>query len=1087
MFGVFLPKKPRRVMVLGSGALQIGQAGEFDYSGSQAIKALREEGIFTVLVNPNVATIQTSPGLADRIYLVAVTPELVEQIIVKEDVDAILLSFGGQTALNCGLALHDAGVFSKHGVQILGTPIQAIRDTEDRQLFVDRLTEIGVKTARSQSCDSPQEARAAIRQIGLPIMLRRSFALGGKGSNIVQLESDVEPALARAFSGGVTQVLVEEALQGWKEIEYEVVRDIRDNCITVCNMENLDPMGIHTGESIVVAPSQTLNDREYQLLRSIAIRTIRHLGIIGECNIQYALDPVSEDYRVIEVNARLSRSSALASKATGYPLAYVAAKIALGYALTEVPNGITRRTTAFFEPALDYLVCKFPRWDLGKFQGASTTIGTEMKSVGEVMAIGRTFQEVIQKAVRMLDIGVRGLDPDAFRFEDLREQLRNPTPLRIFAIAQAIRDGVPIDEIHQLTRIDRWFLRAIEPVVEAYGRLRRATLPLAAEMLGDVKRLGFSDAAIGKLVGVAEESIRAERKAHGFKPHFAQIDTMAGEFPAETNYLYKTYHAESSDIAASRHQKILILGSGTYRIGSSVEFDWCAVNAAQAASAIGYETIMLNHNPETVSTDYDICDRLYFDELSLETVLDLCEHERPDGVVVSMGGQIPNNLAMRLAAAGVKILGTSAERIDAAESRDRFSALLDQLGIDQPRWAHVTEIASADSIVERLGGFPVLVRPSYVLSGAAMAVAREPSELRRFLVQASEVSPEHPVVVTKFETHARELEIDGVADRGELVLWAISEHIEDAGTHSGDAALVLPPQTLYIATIRRVKQIAAALARALSITGPFNIQFLARHNAVKVIECNLRASRSFPFVSKVIGENFAAEAMRRMLGVGRKIVNPNLLDFGYVAVKAPMFSFSRVAGADPILGVEMMSTGEVGCLGRDLHEALEHALLATGTSFPRRGVLLSLGPVVDKYWFAEEARMIVQELELPIYATRGTAEVLAGEGIPCTAVEKTPDGGPSGLDVIAQGLVDLVINVTREYDQYGRPDGYWIRRQATDLGVPLVTDLQLARAVVEAARWRKSARLDVVALNDYVAYDADRRLVYRASDTQKSA
>jgi carbamoyl-phosphate synthase large subunit len=1086
MFGVYLPKKPRRVMVLGSGALQIGQAGEFDYSGSQAIKALREERIFTVLVNPNVATIQTSPGLADRIYLVAVTPELVEQIIVKEAVDAILLSFGGQTALNCGLALHDGGVFAKYGVQVLGTPIQAIRDTEDRQLFVERLTEIGVKTARSHSCNSPEEARAVIRQIGLPVMLRRSFALGGKGSTIVQLESDVEAALTRAYSGGVTRVLVEEALQGWKEIEYEVVRDIRNNCITVCNMENLDPMGIHTGESIVVAPSQTLNDSEYQLLRSVAIRTIRHLGIIGECNIQYALDPGSEDYRVIEVNARLSRSSALASKATGYPLAYVAAKIALGYALTEVPNGITRRTTAFFEPALDYLVCKFPRWDLGKFQGASTTLGTEMKSVGEVMAIGRTFPEVIQKAVRMLDIGVQGLDPDAFRFDDIREQLRNPTPLRIFAIAQAIRDGISIDEIHRLTRIDPWFLRAIEPVVQGYRRLGHATLPLDPDLLGDAKRLGFSDGAIGKLVGVAEDSIRAERKAHRCGPHFSQIDTMAGEFPAETNYLYKTYHAESSDIAASRNQKILILGSGTYRIGSSVEFDWCAVNAAQAASAIGYETILLNHNPETVSTDYDICDRLYFDELSLETVLDVCEHERPDGVVVSMGGQIPNNLAMRLAAAGVKILGTSAERIDAAESRDRFSALLDELGIDQPRWAHVTDIASADSIVEQLGGFPVLVRPSYVLSGAAMAVAREASELRRFLVQASEVSPEHPVVVTKFESHARELEIDGVADRGELVLWAISEHIEDAGTHSGDAALVLPPQTLYIATIRGVKQIAAALARALAITGPFNIQFLARHNAVKVIECNLRASRSFPFVSKVIGENFAAEAMRRMLGVGRKIINPNLLDFGYVAVKAPMFSFSRVAGADPILGVEMMSTGEVGCLGRDLHEALEHALLATGTSFPRKGVLLSLGPVVDKYWFAEEARMIVQELELPIYATHGTAEVLAREGIPCTAVEKTPDGGTSGLDVIAQGLVDLVINVTREYDQYGRPDGYWIRRQAIDLGVPLVTDLQLARAVVEASRSRKAARLDVVALNDYVAYDLGHRLMYRASDTQKS-
>ena len=1067
MYGVYLPRKPRRALVLGSGALQIGQAGEFDYSGSQAIKALREEGIATVLVNPNIATIQTSPGLADRIYLVALTPEFIEQIIVKERVDAILLSFGGQTALNCGLALHDTGILSKHGVQVLGTPIQAIRDTEDRRLFVERLAEIGVKTARSQACHSLDEARGAIRAIGLPVMLRGGFTLGGKGSGIVQLEAEIDAALRRAFTGAA-QVLVEECLQGWKEIEYEVERDVRDNCVTVCNMENLDPMGIHTGESIVVAPSQTLNDTEYQLLRSVAIRTIRHLGIIGECNIQYALDPDGVDYRVIEVNARLSRSSALASKATGYPLAYVAAKIALGYALTEIPNGITRRTTAFFEPALDYLVCKVPRWDLGKFQGASTRIGTEMKSVGEVMAIGRTFPEVIQKAVRMLDIGVRGLDPGAFRFDDLRDELRNATPLRIFAIAQAIRDGISTDEIHQLTRIDRWFLRAIEPIVETYGQLARSSLPLAAGALRDVKRLGFSDQAIGKLVGAAEESVRAERKRHAIEPHFAQIDTMAGEFPADTNYLYATYHARGSDIASSRHKKVLILGSGTYRIGSSVEFDWCAVNAAQAASALGYETIMLNYNPETVSTDYDICDRLYFDEITLEMVLDLNEYERPDGVVVSMGGQIPNNLAMRLAKAGVKILGTSAERIDAAEDRSRFSSLLDELGIDQPRWSHVTDTAEADHIVQQLGGFPVLVRPSYVLSGAAMAVAHEPSELRGILAQASVVSPEYPVVVSKFETHAREVEIDAVADQGELVLWAISEHIEDAGTHSGDAILVLPPQTLYIATIRRVKQIAVALARALSITGPFNVQFLARHNAVKVIECNLRASRSFPFVSKVTGENFAAEAMRRMLGVTREIVNQSL-DLDYVGVKAPMFSFSRVAGADPMLGVEMMSTGEVGCLGRDLHEALLHALLATGTRFPRKGVLLSLGPVVDKYWFADEARIIVHELQLPIYATRGTAEILAELGIPCNAVEKSSGAGTSALDVLERDLVDLVINIPREYDQYGRPDGYLIRRQAIDLGVSLVTDLPLARAIVEALRWRKPSSLEILALNDYVA------------------
>jgi len=1067
MFGVYLPKKPRRVVVLGSGALQIGQAGEFDYSGSQAIKALREEGIATVLVNPNIATIQTSRELADRIYLVAVTPEFVEKILAKESVDAIMLSFGGQTALNCGLALHDAGILARYNIQVLGTPIEAIRDTEDRRLFVERLAEIGVRTARSRACNTLEEARGAIRQIGLPAMLRGGFALGGKGSGIVRQEADIDAALRRGFAGGTTQVLVEECLEGWKEIEYEIVRDARDNCVAVCNMENFDPMGIHTGDSIVVAPSQTLNDAEYQLLRSVAIRTIRHLGIVGECNIQFALDPNGADYRIIEVNARLSRSSALASKATGYPLAYVAAKLALGYALTDIPNGITRCTTAFFEPALDYLVCKVPRWDLGKFWGASTRIGSEMKSVGEVMAIGRSFAEVIQKAVRMLDIGVRGLDPDAFRFEDLRDQLRNATPLRIFAIAQAIRDGIGIDEIHELTRIDRWFLHAIEPVVRMYGRLAHSTLPLPREMLREVKRLGFSDQAIGKLTGAAAAAVREMRKAQGIEPRYAQIDTMAGEFPADTNYLYASYHADGCDAAPSRRRKVLILGSGTYRIGSSVEFDWCAVNAAQAAAALGYETIMLNYNPETVSTDYDICDRLYFDEISLETVLDLYEHERPDGVVVSMGGQIPNNLALRLAKAGVRVLGTSAESIDKAEDRARFSSLLDELGIDQPQWSQVTDAADAERIVEQLGGFPVLARPSYVLSGAAMAVAHEANELRRILARASVVSPEYPVVVSKFEVHAREIEIDAVADQGELALWAISEHIEDAGVHSGDATLVLPPQTVYIATIRRVRQIATMLARALMITGPFNVQFLARHNSVKVIECNLRASRSFPFVSKVTGQNYAAEAMNRMLGVSREIVNRSL-DLDYVGVKAPMFSFSRLAGADPMLGVEMLSTGEVGCLGRDLHEALQHGLLATGMRFPQKGVLLSLGPVADKYWFADEARVLAQELHLPIYATRGTAAMLAEIGIPCTAVEKSAGTGVSGLDVIERGHVDFVINVARDYDQYGRPDGYWIRRHAVDLGVPLVTDLQLARAIVEALRWRKPSSLEVRAWNDYV-------------------
>jgi len=1068
VYGSYLPKKPRRVLVLGSGALQIGQAGEFDYSGSQAIKALKEEGVATVLVNPNIATIQTSLDLADRIYLVAVSPEFVERVIAQEDVDGILLAFGGQTALNCGLELHDSGVLARHGVQVLGTPIASIRDTEDRQLFKERLAQIDVKTARSRASTSLAEAREAALEIGLPVMLRGGYALGGKGSGIVDDAAALDGALRRAFAAGTSQVLVEECLRGWKEIEYEVVRDARDTCITVCNMENLDPLGIHTGESIVVAPSQTLNDNEYQFLRSIAIRTVRHLGIVGECNIQYALDPHGTDYRVIEVNARLSRSSALASKATGYPLAYVAAKLAIGRTLTEIPNGITRRTTAFFEPALDYLVCKVPRWDLAKFQGASTRIGSEMKSVGEVMAIGRTFPEVIQKALRMLDIGVRGLDPDAFRFDDQREAIEQANPLRIFAVAQALRDGVSIDQIHEWTAIDRWFLHGIRSVVETHVRLANCVGPPPAATLREAKELGFSDRSIEHLTGTPRGALREVRRGHGIVPHLAQIDTMAAEFPADTNYLYSTYHAGSSDVAPSRRKKIMVLGSGVYRIGSSVEFDWCCVNAVQAASALGYETLMVNYNPETVSTDYDVCDRLIFEEVSLESVLDLVDHERPDGVVVSMGGQVPNNLAMRLHQAGVPILGTSPEDIDRAEDRSKFSALLDELEIDQPRWAHMTELSDADPIVERLGGYPVLVRPSYVLSGAAMAVAHEPNELARIVARATKVSDEHPVVVSKFEAHAREVEIDAVADGGKLVLWAISEHIEDAGVHSGDATLVLPPQTLYIATIRRIRHIAAALARALRITGPFNVQFLARHNMVKVIECNLRASRSFPFVSKVTGRNFAGEAMRRMLGVAQEVFNDSL-DLDYVGVKAPMFSFSRLVGADPFLGVEMTSTGEVGCLGWDLHDALLHGLLSTGMRFPRKGVLLSLGPVVDKYWFADEARVIADELKLPIFATRGTAEMLLEVGIPCTMVEKSVGDGTSGLDVIDDGRVDLVINIPRSYDEFGRPDGYRIRRHAVDCGIPLITDLPLARALIEALRHKQPPQLEVLAWNDFLA------------------
>lgn len=1067
MYGALLTRKPRRVLILGSGALQIGQAGEFDYSGSQAIKALKEENIATVLLNPNIATIQTSTDLADGVYLLPVTPENVEKIIVKESIDALLLSFGGQTALNCGVALHDSGVLERHRVTVLGTPVETIKDTEDRQLFKDRLAEIGVHTPKSIACRSMTEALAAVEQVGFPVMLRGAFSLGGKGSGIVETEADLEVALRRAFAGNTPQILVEECLRGWKEVEYEVVRDGRDNCITVCNMENLDPLGIHTGESIVVCPSQTLNDAEYQMLRSLALRTIRHLGIVGECNIQYALDPQSQDYRVIEVNARLSRSSALASKATGYPLAYVAAKIGLGYTLPEIPNGITRKTSAFFEPALDYITCKFPRWDLTKFSGASTVLGSEMKSVGEVMAIGRNFPEVIQKALRMLDIGVDGLDEDAFVVPG--EDYRTPTPTRLFAIGRALRRGVTVDEINGETGIDHWFLDGLAEVVDCQQRLS-AGLPDAA-LLREAKILGFSDKAIGRLCGSPHERIRVLRQEFDIHPHLAQIDTLAAEFPADTNYLYSSYSASSDDAPSSSRKKILVLGSGPYRIGSSVEFDWSAVNAITAAQKLGYETLMLNYNPETVSTDYDVCDKLIFDEISFESVLEIYEREKPDGVVVNMGGQIPNNLALRLHRAGVKVLGTPPENIDRAEDRSKFSALLDELGIDQPAWFHVQRIEDAEKTVERLGGYPVLVRPSYVLSGAAMSVAHEGQELIRILERAKDVSPEHPVVVSKFEINAREIEIDAVADRGEIALWAISEHIEDAGVHSGDATLVLPPQTLYLPTIRRVKQIAATLARELDITGCFNMQFLAKNNSVKVIECNLRASRSFPFVSKVIGQNFAEEAMRRMLGESSAlpVTANNPLDLDYVGVKVPMFSFGRIAGADPLLGVEMASTGEVGCLGRDVHEALLQGLLATNFRLPQRGVLLSLGRWEDKFWFADEARAIVDELGLDIWATPGTAEMLRGLEIPCREIAKGEEQRSELYGRLDSGEIDLVINVPRTYDQLGRPDGYLIRRMAIDTGVPLVTDRKLAGAVIEALRRLRHKDLSATALDEYLA------------------
>jgi carbamoyl-phosphate synthase large subunit len=1048
--------RPRRVLLLGSGPLKIGQAGEFDYSGSQALKALREDGVFTVLINPNIATVQTTEELADRVYFLPITPQFVEMVIAKEGVDAILLSFGGQTALNCGLELEASGILARYGVRVLGTPVASIRAGEDRKVFAQKMAEIGVKTARSIAANTPDEAIAAARSIGLPVILRGGFSLGGQGSSIIRREEDLRPRVERAFVGN-PQVLVEECLSGWKEIEYEVVRDGADNCVTVCNMENVDPMGIHTGESIVVAPSQTLSDADYQLLRNISIRIVRHLGIVGECNVQYALDPRSSEYRVIEMNPRLSRSSALASKATGYPLAYVAAKIALGYDLPMLSNAVTKSTTAFFEPALDYIVCKAPRWDFEKFEGADRRIGTEMKSVGEVMAIGRSFGEVIQKALRMLETGADGLDPDAYQFPDLEQELREPSPRRIFAVARAIATGMTVERAHELTAIDPFFLREIEQIVRLRADLttRRGTEALGREEMLAAKRAGFSDRAIARCVGVSEAEVRSRRHSLDVRPRLAQIDTLAAEYPADTNYLYWTYWALDHDVPTSSRRKVLVLGSGCYRIGSSVEFDWCSVGAVAAARELGFETIMLNCNPETVSTDYDMCDRLVFDEISLESVLELCDAEHPEGTIVSMGGQTPNNLALRLHEAGVAILGTPASSIDRAEDRRKFSALCDDLGIDQPLWF---EAASDDALaksVEAVGGFPVVVRPSYVLSGAAMRVAHGAAELSQYLRTATTLSPEHPVVISKFESHAREMEFDAVARDGQIVLWCVAEHVEYAGVHSGDATLVLPPQELNVETIRRARLIGAKLAEALRVTGPFNVQLLCRDNDVKVIECNLRASRSLPFVSKVLGRDFIRAATRIMLGEdpGVSMDAGTLFDLGFVAVKAPQFSFGRLSGADPVLGIEMASTGEVACMGDDADEALLKAMLATGFRAPRSGVLLSLGPMGDKYRFAEDARALLR-LGLALFATAGTAEVLRAEGIDCRVAGKsgTEDGvdGPDALELMRSKQVDLVINIPREFDERGRPDGYRIRRAAIDMNVSLVTDLCVARKLVRA-------------------------------------
>ncbi len=1057
---------PRRVLLLGSGALKIGEAGEFDYSGSQALKALREAGLYTVLVNPNIATVQTSEGLSDKLYALPLDPDVVERVIETEKVDSILLSFGGQTALNCGLSLEARGTLSRCGVQVLGTPVEAIRNTEDRKLFNERLAEIGVQVARGEAASTLEDAVEAAHRIGLPVILRGAFALGGRGSSIVEREEDLRPALKRIFGSGVAQVLVEEGLAGRKELEFEIVRDRADQCICVCTMENVDSLGIHTGDSIVVAPVQTLTNSEVQALRSIAFKTIRHLGIIGECNIQFALDTKRWDYRVIEVNARLSRSSALASKATGYPLAYIATKLCLGARLDELKNDVTGTTSAFFEPALDYIACKVPRWDLQKFRGANARIGSEMKSVGEVMAIGRSFPEVLQKAFRMLDTGALGATPGGQDGRDLESSLRDASPSRMHAVVRALVEGVPVERVCELTKVDRFFVQQIDEIAAVY----RA--PGAwQERLHDLKKLGFSDRQIAQVYGVADADVRAERRARNVVPSLLQIDTLAAEYPARTSYTYMTYGASHDDLVLPAGDVVLILGSGPYRIGSSVEFDWCCVAAARAARELGFQTVLLNCNPETVSTDYDSSDLLVFDEISVETI-DALIAKRPPGaggkvrVVVSMGGQLPNNLALPLSRAGVEILGTRPEDLDRAEDRGKFSALCDALGIDQPRWNVATNESELDAVVSSLGGYPVLVRPSYVLSGAAMTVVQHRAQLLDVLRRAAVLSPEHPIVLSKFETNAREFEIDAVGQGGQLLIWSICEHIENAGVHSGDATLVLPPQRLYLETIRRARRIAELLCRELRITGPFNVQFLARNNAVKVIECNVRASRSFPFVSKVTGNDFAREAMRRMLGTTGHLEN-RALELDHVGVKAPQFSFGRLAGADPYLGVEMASTGEVGCLGDDLHEALLRAMWSVQIKPPRRGVLLSLGALHDKYRFLEEARLLAG-MRLALFATSGTATMLREGGVECQVLARSSEEpGLSAREAMEKGLVDLVINIPRTFDESGRPDGYEIRRAAVDLGVPLITDIDLARAFVLAQAHLGPAAMKV---RDWASY-----------------
>ncbi len=1055
----------KKVLILGSGAIKIGQAGEFDYSGSQAIKALKEEGVKTILVNPNIATIQTSEDLADEVYFLPITLDYVEKVIEKEKPDGILLGFGGQTALNIGVELDNKGILKKHGIEVLGTPVEAILNTEDRNLFTGKLDEIGLKAPASKAVNDIDEALKAAEKIGYPVMCRIAYALGGLGSGVAYDVNELRTLSTKALSHA-DQILIEEYLGGWKELEYEVVRDRFNNCIVVCSMENLDPMGIHTGESIVVAPVQTLSASENFKLRSISIKVIRHLGIVGECNIQFALDPNSEDYRIIEVNARLSRSSALASKATGYPLAFIAAKLTLGHSLIDLKNMVTMETSACFEPALDYIVLKYPRWDLQKFRRVHHDLGSEMKSVGEIMAIGRSFEEVLQKSIRMLDVGANGLVCNDMNFNDLDKELSRPTDKRIFAVAEALKQGYSIEKVHELSRITPWFLSKIKNIVDMEMKLcEHGASELPEALLREAKKAGFSDLQIGLLTDADENQIRQLRKGYNITPFVKQIDTLAAEYPAKTNYLYMTYNANSDDIESKENNQVMVLGGGAYRIGSSVEFDWCCVNSVTALRKMNYKTIMLNCNPETVSTDYDLCDKLFFEELTMERILDIYEKESPEGIIVSMGGQTPNNLVMPLSKAGVTILGTSPVDIDRAENRHVFSQLLDELGVDQPDWKELTDLASAEKFADKVG-YPVLVRPSYVLSGAAMSIALSRDELIEYLKKASDISKEAPVVISKFITGAKEIEMDAVASNGELHCYAISEHVENAGVHSGDATLVLPPQRTYLETMRRVKTISRQIAKALNITGPFNIQFIAKDNQVKVIECNLRASRSFPFVSKVFKINFIDMATRIIMDKPVPTIDRSAFDLDYVGVKASQFSFTRLKGSDPVLGVEMASTGEVGCLGDDFDEAFLKSLISVGFEMPKKNILLSTGPMTHKMEFLSSARSL-DSMGYKFYATDGTADFLRENGLDAEVLHWPLDEKePNTLTYIAEGKIDLVINIPKNIEKEELDNDYLIRRKAVDFNVPLITNLQLAKRLVEAMD-RKSNGQEVKSWREY--------------------